>query len=145
MLDRFEAFVTGITACYKYIQKIKSAQMTELGLKGTHVMCLFYLHHSPQGLTSAQLCRLCAEDKAAISRTLGELERQEYLNIRQLEGKRYRARIFLTPSGVEIAQQMEGMMESWVGIGGEGLDEEERAAFYRTLRKIALNLRDNFE
>ena len=42
MLQRFEDFVTGITVCYKYIQRIKSAEMTEFGLKGTHVMCLFF-------------------------------------------------------------------------------------------------------
>ena len=48
-------------------------EMTELGLKGTHVMCLFFLHHTPEGLTAAQLCQLCAEDKAAISRTIATL------------------------------------------------------------------------
>ena len=75
MLRRFESFVTGITVCYKYIQRIKSMEMGELGLKGAHAMCLFYLHHNPGGLTAAQLCTLCAEDKAAISRTVADLRR----------------------------------------------------------------------
>ena len=43
MLQRFQDFVTGITQCYRSIQKIKSTEMTEFGLKGTHVMCLFFL------------------------------------------------------------------------------------------------------
>ena len=79
MIQRFQAFVTGITVCYKYIQRIKSAEMTEFGLKGTHMMCLFFLHHQPEGLTAAQLCQLCAEDKAAISRTLATLQKNGYI------------------------------------------------------------------
>ena len=52
MLHRFSAFVGGITECYKYIQRIKAAEMTEFGLKGTHVMCLYYLRQNPTGLTA---------------------------------------------------------------------------------------------
>ena len=59
MLQRFETFVTGITTCYKCIQRIKSMEMTEFVLKGAHLMCLFFLHHNPEGLTAAQLCQLC--------------------------------------------------------------------------------------
>ena len=47
MIQRFDAFVSGITSCYKYIQRIKSMEMTEFGLKGTHVMCLYYLRQTP--------------------------------------------------------------------------------------------------
>ena len=79
VIERFEAFLTGITVCYKYIQKIKNAEMTELGLKGTHVACMFYLNHNPEGLTAAQLCTLCAEDKATISRTVADLKSRGYI------------------------------------------------------------------
>lgn len=54
MIQRFADFLTGITVCYKYIQRIKSAEMTELGLKGTHVACMFYLNHNPGGLTEEE-------------------------------------------------------------------------------------------
>ena len=41
MLNRFEDFVTGITECHRYIQRIKAMEMTEFGLKGTHVIAFF--------------------------------------------------------------------------------------------------------
>ena len=85
MLDRFHSFVAGIAECHRYIQRIKSAEMTEFGLKGTHVMCIFFLNRSADGLTAAQLSQQCGEDKAAISRTVAELER-DYLLQRQREG-----------------------------------------------------------
>ncbi len=138
MIDRFELFVTGITECYKCIQRIKSAEMTELGLKGTHVMCLFFLHRNPDGLTAAQLCRLCAEDKAAISRTLATLQERGYI---VAGGKKYRAAITLTADGICVAEQLDGLIRRWVGIGGDGLADEERAAFYHVLELITANLR----
>ena len=139
MLQRFESFVSGITLCYKYIQRIKSAEMTEFGLKGTHAMCLFFLHQDAEGLTAATLCQLCAEDKAAISRTLNSLRDRGLIDS---QGNAYRANWQLTAEGVEVAERLNGMIESWVEIGGEGLTEAERACFYQTLGRIAENLRE---
>lgn len=145
MLQRFHQFVSGITVCYRYIQRIKSAEMTEFGLKGTHVMCLFYLRHEKQGLTAAQLCSLCAEDKAAISRTLAELEKQQLVATAPREGRKYRARVVLTEQGSALAEKMDTIIAQWVGIGGDGLTEEERAGFYKGLSLIAANLKEKFE
>lgn len=138
MIQRFQDFVTGITVCYKYIQRIKNAEMTEFGLKGIHVSCLFYLHCNPDGLTAAQLCQLCAEDKATISRIVADLRAKEY--IAQSAGKNYRAPLHLTPAGQELASRMLPLIESWVSIGGEGLTEEQREIFYQSLASISAHL-----
>ena len=143
VINRFQDFLTGITVCYKYIQRIKNAEMTEFGLKGTHVACMFYLKHNPEGLTAAQLCSLCAEDKASISRTVRYLREQGY--IEEGSGRAYRTPLRLTPAGIEIANRMEPVIEEWVGIGGVGLTDEQRASFYDTLRLIAGNLRNELE
>ncbi len=145
MLNRFGAFVSGITACYKYIQRIKSMEMTELGLKGTHAMCLFHLHRHGEGLTAAQLCQLCGEDKAAISRTLADLEGKGYLHTQESTGKKYRAMLRLTAEGEAVANRIDSLIEDWVGAGGEGLTDEEREEFYRVLGHIALNLKHRYE
>lgn len=143
MNQRFDAFVSGITACYKYIQRIKAMEMTEFGLKGTHVMCLYYLRQNPAGLTAAQLCGLCAEDKAAISRTVSELRKQGYITT--LSEKAYRAMLTLTAAGQELARKFDHLIELWVTIGGSGLTETERSDFYRSLSSITENLRSRIE
>lgn len=142
MLDRFEAFVTDITTCYKSIQRIKSSEMTEFGLKGTHVMCVFYLSRNEEGLTAARLCQLCGEDKAAVSRTLTELESKGYVESRQPQGKKYRALLFLTESGKDLAQQVNALIGEWVTAIGEGLTLRDRMEFYRILGVIAGNLKE---
>ena len=139
MIDRFQAFVSGITICYKYIQKIKTMEMTEFGLKGTHVMCIFYIYHSKEELTAAQLCQLCAEDKAAISRTLVTLQEKGYVEAGE---KKYRAHLKLTEKGNSLANQIDGLIMQWVDCGGDGLSEEERNLFYYALNLISSNLRE---
>ena len=143
MIQRFDAFVSGITSCYKYIQRIKSMEMTEFGLKGTHVMCLYYLRRNPAGLTAAQLCGLCAEDKAAISRTVSELRSRGYIT--SLSKKAYRAMLTLTAAGQELARKFDQLIEDWVTAGGDGLTDEERSDFYKALSSIAENLRSRIE
>ena len=143
MFQRFDAFVSGITSCYKYIQRIKSLEMTEFGLKGTHVMCLYYLRQNPAGLTASQLCGLCAEDKAAISRTVSELKSRGYITT--LSEKAYRAMLTLTAAGQEVARKFDHLIEGWVSAGGDGLTDEERFGFYKALSSITENLRSRIE
>ncbi|MBR6681355.1 MAG: MarR family transcriptional regulator [Clostridia bacterium] len=143
MIQRFQSFMTAITICYKHLQKIKSTEMTEYGLKGSHVMCLFFLHHHSEGLTAAQLCQLCAEDKAAISRSLASLHEKGLIEV---DGqKKYRALIRLTEKGEEMSAKLDGLIETWVGYVGNGLSEQDRRAFYYGLTVISNNLREGAE
>lgn len=143
MIQRFESFITGITVCYKYIQRIKNAEMTELGLKGIHVSCMFYLNSNPEGLTAAELCSVCCEDKATISRIVADLRKKGY--IQPASGKNYREKLHLTPAGRQIAQQMIPLIKNWVAAGGEGLTESQREDFYESLSLIAKNLHKKLE
>lgn len=142
MIDRFQSFVTGITACYKYIQRIKSAEMTEFGLSGTHVMAVFYLYHNSGGLTAAELSRLCAEDKAAVSRTVSSLQQNGYI---QSGEKKYRALLQLTPKGMELGSKVDEVILQWVSFGGDGLTDEDRTTFYRVLEQISGNLQNSIK
>lgn len=141
MLNRFETFVSGISRCHRSIQRIKNAEMTEFGLRGTHVMCLFYLSRHSEGLTAAQLSTLTFEDKAAVSRTLSELRERGYISESTPEtGRKYRAVIRLTESGSAVSEKVAVLINRWVDSGGSGLTETEREIFYRALDKIADNL-----
>lgn len=141
MLDRFELFITSISQIYKCVQKIKSREMTELGLKGPQVMYLLKLRRVGE-LTSSELASLCMEDKAAVSRTMARLENEGLVIFDESGNKRrYRSKIRLTPKGEELADKMTMLIESAVEKGGEGLSDPDRDAFYRSLSVIAENLR----
>lgn len=143
MNQRFDAFVTGITLCYKYIQKIKAAEVTDFGLKGAHVMCMFHLNQHPEGLTASQLCSLCAEDKAAVSRTISALREEGYVHA---EGpKNYRSLLTLTEAGRLVAAKIGSVIEEWVSDCGSGMTDGERRDFYFGLNLIANNIRTKME
>ena len=140
MIDRFERFSLAITEISRYWHKIASDEMEQYGLKGPHAQCLLAMSHNPDGLTSGQLCSICDKDKAAISRTIAELE-QEGLVERCMKGTvRYRARLKLTEQGEMAATQVERQVNQAVEKAGEGMSEAQRAVFYQVLGLIANNL-----
>lgn len=138
MSDRFDIFTMTITQIYRSLQRIKNREMTEVNLKGVHVMCLHTLNHNPGGMTLTALSQACEEDKAAMSRTIAELTRRGLVTTSS-EAK-YRAPIVLTDTGRETAAKVDEMIDEAVDAGGSGLTDAERAEFYRMLTLISNNL-----
>ena len=62
MIDRFSTFIGAIAQINRCINTIKCREMQPLGLKGSHLMCLFYIGEAENGLTAMELCKLCCED-----------------------------------------------------------------------------------
>ena len=74
MISKYELFSNSVACLYRDIQKLERIEMAKYGLKGPHAQCLLSLSRYPEGLIATQLCDLCEKDKAAISRTVAELE-----------------------------------------------------------------------
>lgn len=140
MVERFENFTSLIALSSKCIMKIKSHEMKAFGLKGSHVMCLYHIGKNPQGVTSVELSNLCMEDKAAISKTVAELRKKDLISTDSLGSKVYRAKHVITVKGLEVHQHISYLIENIVKEVGEGLSEEERSIFYKSLQQITENL-----
>lgn len=140
MITRFEQFTTTITQIYKNLQKVKMQEVADLELRGTHVMCLFQLNRHPEGLTVTQLSNLCGEDKAATSRTVSDLIKKGLVTNEQ--EKKYRVPIRLTAKGENIANQIDKQATQAVEAVGQGLTDEEREIFYKSLTIISENLKN---
>ena len=140
MIQRFETFVTAITQINRSIQRLKSQEMANFGLKGTHVMCLYQLRRHPEGMTVGQLAQACEEDKAAVSRSVSELRERSLVTVPESAGRRYRASITLTDDGREITERMNRKIIEAVLAAAQGYTPEERDIFYRVLLQISDNL-----
>ena len=136
MIHRFQQFSSAIASIYKNIQRIEREEMTALGLKGPHVQCLMVLSQHPGGLASAELCELCEKDKAAISRTVAELEAAGLL----LREHTYRAPLVLTDRGHQTADHLETLATRAVEAAGLGVSDHDREIFYAVLSQISCNL-----
>ena len=140
MLSKYELFSLSISSMYHDIQKIERKEMAKFGLKGPHAQCLLVMSRYPEGITSAQLCEICEKDKAAISRTVAELEEAGMLVRTERNGLRYRAPLRLTEAGCAAAAAVSERAQQAVEQAGEGLDDTQREGFYRVLALIAGNL-----
>lgn len=140
MASRFEQFSASVSCIYRCIQKIERVEMAKYGLKGPHAQCLLAMSRYPEGITSSQLCTICDKDKAAISRTVAELEREGMIERALQGGNRYRALLTLTPQGEAAAVQVDERAKLAVEKAGGGMTDDQRAVFYQVLELIAGHL-----
>lgn len=140
MIERFEQFCTAISQIQRSISRIERVEMEKYGLKGPHAQCLVAMLRYPEGVTAARLCEICEKDKAAISRTLAELEQAEMIVRTNPEGKRYRASLTLTEKGRQIADNVNSLVYLAVSKASAGYGREKQQVFVQVLNLIAENL-----
>ena len=140
MVSKYELFSLSVSSMYHDIQKIERTEMAKFGLKGPHAQVLLAMSRYPDGVTSGDLVKLCEKDKAAISRTVAELEECGLVQRKERNGNRYRAALTLTEQGREAAESVNQKAQQAVEQAGEGLDDAQREVFYRVLALIAGNL-----
>lgn len=136
MKERFETFTVLINRISRNIRKIKNQEMAEYNLRSAHVSCLYYLYTN-KGATATDLCERCEEDKATISRALDYLETNGYLTCESKSAKRYKSPLVLTDKGNEVGKKIADKIRGVLDAISDGLTEEERVAFYRSLSVIS--------
>ena len=140
METRYELLSSSIASMYHDIQKIERKEMAKYHLKGPHAQCLLAMKRHPEGITAVRLCEVCDKDKAAISRTLAELEAAGMIRREQHNGSRYRATLTLTRQGMAAADMVAQKVHRAVELAGKGFGDAEREVFYRVMAIIAGNL-----
>jgi DNA-binding MarR family transcriptional regulator len=146
MRERFETFTVLISSISRSIRRLKTEETAEYNLKSPHVSCLYYLYKA-ESMTAAELCEICDEDKAAVSRSIVYLEQNGFLlrnggtaASSRAGGKHYRAPLELTEKGRSVAEALAERIDRVLAEVAVGVSEEERAILYRCLTQIDRNL-----
>ena len=139
MTERFKTFTVLIAKIHRNIKKIKNQEMAEYGLRGVHVTCLYYLY-SREAPTATELCELCEEDKATISRGLDFLEENGYIVYQARSGRRYKSPLLLTEKGTEVGRKIADKINFVLSEICADLTDEQRAEFYHHLTVISDSL-----
>lgn len=140
MEDRFELFTTLLAKISRNIRRIKTNEMAEFNLKTPHTSCLYYLYKMGN-MTAKEMCDVCEEDKAAISRSIDYLEGQGFIKCDSKTEKRYKSELFLSEKGKLIAQKVAQKVDKIVAQASAGLGGEDREVLYRSLNLISDNLK----
>jgi DNA-binding MarR family transcriptional regulator len=139
MEGRFETFTGLMTSINRSIRRIKTEEMLGFNLKSQHVSCLYYLYKEAS-LIAKDLCELCEEDKANVSRSIEYLEANGYLVSNSQTRKRYRTPLALTEKGKEVAAYIAKKIDEVILSASEGVSEEHRTIMYDSLMTICQNL-----
>ena len=139
MEERFQTFTVLIAKLNRCIRKIKTEEMAEFNLKSPHVSCLYYLYKS-ESLTAKELCDVCEEDKANISRSIEYLEANGYLVERTTRAKRYKTPLVLTEKGKETGAHITRKIDSILDSVSRVLPDDQRENMYASLSVICDNL-----
>lgn len=138
MTSRYEQFYLVIAGIYRTINRIERVEMEKHGYKGSYVHYLNAIAKH-EGVTATQLEEICNIDKAAVSRSIGEMEEKGL--IKREEGlehirKNYRAKIYLTERGKEMAQVVHEKASAAVRAVGSTMNESERKIVYDVLNRV---------
>ena len=108
--ERFEEFVGLISSLEKEVQRIRAVECERLGLRGADLMCLYCLGRSDSPLTAAELSRRAGVTRAAVSRSLAQLEEGGLVIVAPAgeQGRAYRAPVSLTDAGRKTMAGVEG-------------------------------------
>lgn len=139
MEERFQTFTVLITDINRCIHKLKTKEMEEFNLKSSHVSCLYYLYKSDK-LTAKELCDICREDKANISRAIKYLEQSGYVVCNSKTPKRYQSVLVLTELGRSIGKRIAEKIDRVLDAVGAGVSDEHRRIMYDALSAINMNL-----
>ena len=139
MQERFQNFTVLIAKISRSIRKIKTEEMDEFNLKSPHVSCLYYLYKSGP-LTAKEICDICQEDKASISRSIEYLEKNDCIECKSNLQKRYKSPLNLTKKGQIISERIGQKIDSILDLASVGLSDEERTILYKSLALISDNL-----
>lgn len=140
MQSRYEQFSASIFSIYQSIQKIEKNEMIHYGSRGIYAQYLAVLVRYPQGLTAARLSDICGRDKAAVSRTVADMEKEGLLTRENQGENKYRALLRLTDEGKRAADFVARKAQFAVEEGGQGLSDDERLRLQQILTLIARNL-----
>lgn len=138
-MDRFERFAVAVAGISYHVHRLMNQVMERYDLRGINAMYLTVLSRVDGGITASQLGEYCCRDKADVSRAIAVLEQKGYI---YKEAGRYRAKLYLTEQGKQMAQYVRDIAQRAVTVAGGDISDEDRAVLYGALESIAGKLQE---
>ena len=113
--------------------------MASYHLRSAHVSCLYYIY-SLDGVTSAELCEHCEEDKATIFPCVGLSGNERVYRPGFRPGQTVQKPSALDRKRAEVGKRIAEKIGAVLDTVSRTLTEDERAALYRSLSAISRSL-----
>ena len=141
--ERYVRFCMAVEHMAKTLQKYKNDKLAAFGLRSMHLMFMFQLSQSEEGLTGTQLASTCSVDKAFISRVTGELTRLGYIEYSDKKGTKYKNKLILTERGKEVMSKVSDIIDNTIAVVTEEITPEQFETFYTVLNAVNKRLEES--
>ena len=141
-MERFTAFTVNLSNIERDLHKIKSKKMAEYGLRATHLMCMVQIFCHEDGLTSTEIARTSAIDKAFVSRITADLVDRKFVmfNEKYNDGRKYKQKFVLTEEGMKVMYEISDAVDKVIAKIYDQVSEEELKNFYKILEILNNNI-----
>ena len=142
--ENFERFGQKLSEASKSLHRLKTKYMSKYGLTSTHTSCLRQLYINRDGLTKSEIADNCEIDKAQITRIVSELIAKGYASSDD-SSKAYNRKFFLTERGIEITEEINGIVIRIVDFVSGDIPNDDIERFYAIFERINNKLKDSEE
>lgn len=141
--ERYVRFCMAVEHMAKTLQRYKNEKLAAFGLRSMHLMFLFQLSQTEEGLTGTELASTCSVDKAFISRVTNELMGLGYVEYRNKQGTRYKNKLILTESGKAVMGKVSDIIDESVANVAQEITKEQFDTFYTVLEAVNRRLEEH--
>lgn len=144
MVDLAHNMVRHIGILYRYMTRALDIEMAPLGMGAGRFRYLFILYID-EGVSQQEMAFWLQADKAAVARTLAQMEKQGYVRRCNDPDDKRLTRVFLTEKSQALRSTLEAAVERVIGRLTADLRGLERAETDRWLRQMTQSLAAHYD
>lgn len=130
-----------MSALIMYWKNYFESNMEKYSIKTVTMGAVLYSAYKHEGVVQDDICKMLNMDKAYVTRELNSLERLGYI-VREKDSEDHRKNhIYVTKSGVEVANTIEKVRNDWSAIEYENFTEDDKKLFLSLINKMHNNIK----
>ena len=139
MINLADNLVRHIGILNRYMMRALDAEMAPLGIGAGRFRYLFMLYID-DGLTQQEIAFRLQADKAAVARTLAQMEQQGFVARRRDDGDKRLTRVYLTAKSRELRSHLELAVQRVIEHLTESLEPTHKTAVSLILQQMSDSL-----
>ena len=138
--ENYRLFSLYLSHLKKSVDTLEARFGERFFIKGVHPFWIYELSRYPEGLTAAELAKLCDVNRSLVSREMPILVDQGIVTVKEeTAGKKYNRHFLLTEKGRSLAAQVSATAAEMQEKADQGVSPEEMEIFRRVLKTLTVN------
>ena len=143
MIDLSNNLVRQVGLLYRYMMRAIDQELSSMNIGSGRFSYLFMLYIQ-EGITQQEMADRLQSDKAAVARTLAQMEKHGYVTRKQDANDRRITRVYLTQKSRQLRPQLEKGVNSVIHHMQSGLSSTEVSIVNQSLSSMLKSLDEHY-